>query len=602
MKKINYGVLLFFIPLILKPQVPDKYFGGGINSDLITVSSSDEYQLYSGTETAEAVNTVNGKGLLAKRMEASRFLSQAGFGGSLSMIDTVVKMGIEAWIDSQLVKPPTYYSDTIWDIYDQSKQIFYDNGNTGFFPSRPYSNHMDYAWWNNILQAKDILRQKVAYAFSQILVISASGTLESYGDALASYYDILVRNAFGNFYDMLYEVSLHPAMGIYLTHFQNSKTDTVNNEYPDENYAREIMQLFSIGLDSLNLDGTPALDSLGNRIPTYDNNDITEFAKIFTGLGAGDVSDQVNWTDEPSFDLSFWGTRKDTLMAMYEDHHEPGEKHLLNGYVVPAGQTGMEDIADAIQHLFDHPNVGPFISYRLIQRLVKSNPTPQYVAAVASVFNDNGYGVRGDLSAVVKAILMHPEARDCSWINDPNQGKLREPILRKTQFVNAIGVVFPFLQKYWDYYSYFYKETDQFPLHSPSVFNFYKPEFTPNGPIEDAGNVAPEFEIYNSRTSIGFSRQVYRWIENEKLLQTSWYENNSYASPDLSSLTEIAKDPDALLDHLDVLFTQGQLSEHTRSIIKDTLNEYGTTSDDLDTRIRLATYLIMISPDFNILK
>ncbi len=324
MKKSFYCILLLFFSLIIKAQVPDKFSGAGNNVDLISVSSSNEYQLYNGTQTAEAVNTVNGSGLLAKRMEASRFLSQAGFGGSLAMIDTVVKMGIETWIDSQLVTPPTFYTDTIWDIYNQSKQIYYGNGNTGFFPSRPVDNHMDYAWWNNIIQAKDVLRQKVAYAFSQILVIAADGTLESYGNALASYYDILVRNAFGNFHDMLYEVSLHPAMGIYLTHFQNNKTDTINNEYPDENYAREIMQLFSIGLDSLNLDGTPALDSLGNRIPTYDNNDIGEFAKIFTGLGAGDVSEQVNWTDEPSFDLSFWGTRKDTFMVMYDDHHESG--------------------------------------------------------------------------------------------------------------------------------------------------------------------------------------------------------------------------------------------------------------------------------------
>lgn len=603
MKNFLIILILSGLPgMIITAQVPDIYFGAGNNNSLISVSGSSNSQLYPGTETAEAVNTVNGKGMLAKRMEASRFLSQAGFGGSLAMIDTVVNMGIEAWIDSQFVTPPTYYSDTIWSIWQQSKDIYFGNGNTGFFPSRPDSKHMDYAWWNNILQAKDILRQKVAYAFSQILVISSEGTLQGYGNATANYYDILVRNAFGNFYDMLYEVSIHPAMGIYLTHFENDKTDTTTNEYPDENYAREIMQLFTIGLDSLNLDGTPALDSNGQRIPTYDNNDIAEFAKIFTGLGAGDVSSQVNWTDEPSFGMGFWATKKDTFMTMYEDHHEPGEKHLLNGYIVPAGQSGMEDIQDAIQHLFDHPNVGPFISYRLIQRLVKSNPTPEYVAAVASVFNDNGNGVRGDLKAVVKAILMHPEARECYWINDPNQGQLREPILRKTQFINAIGLILSPLNNYWNYKYWFYDETDHHPLHSPTVFNFYKPGFTPNGPIEDAGNVAPEFEIYNSRTSIGFSRQVYRWVETDKILETSYYEGYEYSSPDLASLMETAKDPDALLDHLDVLLTQGNLSDYTRHIIKNTLNEYGTSNDDLDTRLKLATYLIMISPDFNIIK
>jgi len=600
-KYLLINIIVVLLHFNLNSQVKDIYFGGG-NTDHISASASSSYQIYSGTETANAEKTINGDGLLAARMEAARFLTQAAFGGDMAMIDTVVNMGIEAWIDSQFVKPPVFYTDSVEKIWNESYTVWLNNGNTGSYPARSNYIHMDYAWWQTIMTTDDILRQRVAYALSQILVISAEGDLDGYGNALASYYDILVRNAFGNFHDLLFEVSIHPAMGIYLTHFENQKTDLATNTFPDENYAREIMQLFTIGLDSLNLDGTPALDNDGNRIPTYDNDDIGEFAKVFTGLGAGDVADYVMWTDEPYFGLGGWGAKKDTFMMMYEDQHEPGEKHLLNGYTIPAGQSGMEDIEDAVQHLFDHPNVGPFISYRLIQRLVKSNPTPAYVAQVASIFNDNGSGVRGSIMDVVKAILMHPEARECSWINDPNQGMLREPILRKTQFLKAIGLNLSPLNNYWDYYSWFYNETDQHPLHSPTVFNFYMPNFTPNGPIEEAGNVAPEFNIYNSRTSIGFSRQVYRWVERGIALRTSWYEDYETASPDLASLNEFAKDPDALLDHLDVLLTHGMLSEKTRSIIKQTLNEFGTTSSDIDARVRLATYLVMISPDYNILK
>ena len=179
---------------------------------------------------------------------------------------------------------------------------------------------------------------------------------------------------------------------------------------------------------------------------------------------------------------------------------------------------------------------------------------------------------------------------------------LREPILKKSQFIKAIGLIISPLNNYWNYYSWFYNETSQHPLHSPTVFNFYTPDFVPNGSIENAGNVAPEFGIFNSRTSIGFARQVYRWIEDDRVLQTSWYEGYEYSVSDLASLNEMAKDPDALLDHLDVMFTHGMLSDKTRSIIKQTLNEFGTSSSDIDSRVRLATYLIMISPDYNILK
>ena len=602
MNKIVFFIIGIFMTLPLYSQVEDIYFGAG-NNDQVTVSSSDNAQLYSGVFTANDHNTITGKGMLADTIEASRFLFQAAFGGNKQLITDVINLGIEAWIDSQFLIPPTYATDTINGIYEDSKKIWILNGNDeANYPSRPNHVHMNYTWWQNTMLADDILRQKMAYALSQILVLSSESDLTSYGVAVANYYDRLIKHSFGNFYDLLYEVTRHPGMGNYLTYFRNKKTDESTNTYPDQNYAREVMQLFTIGLDSLNLDGTPALDTAGNRIPTYDNDDIIEFSKIFTGLASGAVAPYITYTEDPYFNLSFYATAKDSLMAMYDAYHEPGEKYLLNGYVVPDGQTGMEDLEDALMHLFNHPNVGPFISYRLIQRLVKSNPTPAYVESVATIFNNNGAGVRGDLKAVLKAILMHPEARECTWINHPQQGQLREPFLRKTHFINSIGLLDNSLENFWNYKYWFYNETGQHPFHSPTVFNFYVPNYVPNGPIEDANLVAPEFQIHNSRTSIGFSKQVYYWVENLVALRTSGYEGYVITNPDFDSLEEIAKDADALIDYLDIRLTHGKLSTNTREIIKETLNEFGTSGFDIDRRIRLATYLIMISPDYSILK
>ncbi|MCT4580753.1 MAG: DUF1800 domain-containing protein [Flavobacteriales bacterium] len=597
MKKIY---LLFGLGLVcnaLLSQVYDDYIGAG-HSDGIVVTTSDNYQLYQGAEYASGDKTLGGQGLVGKQMEASRFLSQASFGADMELINEVADLGIENWIDQQLNTPPTYYTDTLDSIYHKSLGIYVANGgDSADYPIRPNHVHMDYAWWQNNMLAKDLLRQRLAYSLSQICVISLEGGLSGYSAGVANYYDIMVRNAFGNYKDLLLEVSLHPAMGNYLSHMNNPKTDTVNNIFPDENYAREIMQLFSIGLYQLNLDGSYQLDANNNPIPTYTNADIKEFAKVFTGLGVGARLD----TNNTYFGLGIYIADLTVPMQMYEEWHEQGPKYLLDGYVIPDGQTGMQDIEDAVEHLFNHPNVGPFLAKRLIQRLVKSNPTPSYIAAVAGAFNDNGAGVRGDMQAVIKAILLHPEARSCAWSTDPDQGKLREPILKYTDFVKFTDVLSP-LGNYWNY-SYWYKEnTAQHPLRSQTVFNFYGPDYTPSGMISNNGLVAPEFELYNTRTSVGFANQVYYWVESEIMLRTAHYEDYTIARTNLSPLMEVAKSSDAIIDHLDVVLTHGQLSDRTRAIIKETLDQNSISLTELSYRVRLATYLILISPDYNILK
>ncbi len=600
MKKVPIIFSVFYLTCIVNPiaQTPyNDYIGAG-HSNGIIVTTSDNYQLYQGSKTASGIHSIDGSGLIGKQIEASRFLSQASFGADIDLIKEVAETGIENWIENQFQLAPTYYTDTIQSIYNKSFQIYLDNGGDSLnYPSQPNHVHMDYAWWQNTMTAKNKLRQRIAYSLSQITVISLEGTLGGYATGVANYYDIMVRNAFGNYKDLLMEVTLHPAMGSYLSHLNNPKTDTAYNIHPDENYAREVMQLFSIGLYKLNIDGSYQLDANNNPIPTYDNNDIKEMAKVFTGLGVGARTDGNNLY----FGLGLWAADLTVPMIMYEDQHEPGIKTIVDGYIIPAGQTGMQDIQQAITHLFNHQNVAPFVAKRLIQRLVKSNPTPNYISTVASAFIDNGSGVRGDMKAVIRAILLHPEARECSWISDPNQGKLREPILKYTDFAEAVEIITP-LNNFWNY-SYWFKEaTGQHPLRSQTVFNFYNPSYVPSGEIANNNLVAPEFELYNTRTSIGFANEVYKWVESENLLRTANYEDYTISNTNLEPWIEYAKDSDALLDYLDVVLTHGQLTDRTRNIIKQTLNTYSLSLTQLSYRVRLATYLIMISPDYNILK
>lgn len=576
---------------------------GGGNSEGISVSTSSDSKIYEGAYSATGNKTINGEGLVAADMEAVRFLSQATFGPTPELTAYVKEIGIERWIDEQMEMEYTNMVPLVEDIYATCFQIHLDKGGDSLdFPIRPSWYHVDYAWWENMIVGEDLLRQRTAYALSQIMVVSSESNLSGYGPALAAYYDILVDNAFGNYRDLLEGITKNTAMGFYLSHLNNAKTDVENNTNPDENYAREIMQLFSIGLFELNQDGTYKLDGSGNTIPTYNNEDIKEFAKIFTGFGIGERADG----EELNFGNSIYIADATVPMKMYDEWHEPGEKHLLNGYVVPEGQTGEEDIDAALDHLFNHENVGPFISKRLIQHFVKSNPTPQYVSDIAGIFNDNGDGVRGDLGAVVKGILMHEEARTCEWMQDATQGKLREPILRYTTFARQFKGESPFYDRYWNISWNFLEATDQFPLHSPTVFNFFSPFYSPNGPIADAGLIGPEFEIHNSRTSINFANQLYIWIEWEGLSYCRWEEtpegSNNYVRTDLTALYEMAREEDALLDYLDLTLCHGQLSQRTREIIKSTIANYPVSASGLYSRVELASYLVLVSPDYNILK
>jgi len=579
------------------------YLGAG-HSNNITVTASSTQSRTNWNETANATNTINGKGMDGRLLETSRFLAQATFGTDLTYIEDLAadfeSFYFSDWIDQQFNLPLNTPSmgDLTKTIYEDAKTLYENNGGSGPY-NGPTRTHFSYAWWQVNKSNNDLLRQRVALALSEILVYS-----NLFDDSNASgsgyYYDVLLNNSFGNFKDLLLDVTLQPMMGRYLTFFNSPKSDLTVNQFPDENYARELMQLFTIGLSELNQDGSYILDGNGQRIPTYNNDDITEFAKIFTGLGAGAGINNI----APFFGLGFSATDTSVPMAMYDAWHEPGSKNLLNGFTIPAGQTGMQDVEDTINHLFNHSNVGPFIAKRLIQRLIKSNPTPQYISAVAAAFN-NTNGIRGDMKGIIKAILLHPEARTCSWINEPYQGKLREPMVRYFNLLRQIEVNNPHGFD-WNDGNEFHDFTYQAPLQTRSVFSFYSPDFEPNGPIADtgAGLFGPEFQIDDSYTSIGYINTFDSYIYEQNNLYAGidelGLENVTF---DFEALKYLAKDSEVLINHLDKLFTHGQLSNPTRQIIKNAVESFvGTDDTTLLNRSKIALWLITMSPDYAIQK
>ena len=589
--------LVFLSPAIYGQKYID-FIGAGHNRDIKVISSSSKSE-FPLDYVAIPESTINGSGLDAKKMEASRFLTQATLGADIRSINEVAEMGIERWLDDQFKKTPANYQQLVSDVFQITNQWRLNHGDDSTdLDTRANWSHFMYAWWENNMFNDDLLRQRVALALSEILVTSFETDLGVMGEGMASYYDIFSENAFGNYKDILTKVSYHPAMGYYLSHLNNPKNIDSENIHPDENYAREIMQLFTIGLYELNNDGSKKTDLNGNYIPTYDNDDIKEMAKIFTGLGPGAIVPN-EWVTEPDFGYGILITDMTKPMKMYPEWHEPGQKTLLNNYIIPAGNSGDKDIELAINHLFNHPNVGPFICKQLIQRLIKSNPSSQYIDRIASIFNNNGNGQRGDLKAVIKAMLLDPEARTCEAINDPANGKLKEPLLRYTQFSRAIEKDHAY-GNYWNIGYTFWRETGQMVMSSPSVFNFFLPYYQPIGPLADAGLIGPEFQIHNTRTSVGFMNNVYYWTRWGVLFE-NWLKDNPHVYTDYYKLQPMARNPEVLLNYFDILFTYGMLTDETRNIIKETCLDV-INGDFKETRAAIATYLLLISPDFNIEK
>ncbi len=476
---------------------------------------------------------------------AIRFLEQASFGPTTASVARVRELGFSAYIDEQFSLPASTFTTPV------------EGDNTTLVKDRFYSNAMN---------GQDQLRQRVAYALGQLFVVSARDVANV--DAITSYQRMLLENAFSTYAALLEEVTLHPAMGKYLDMVNNKASDN-----PNENYAREVMQLFSIGTVKLAADGTPVLDAQGMPVATYTQAEVEGLARALTGWTFPVAPGATSTTRNPAY---YYGR-----MVAVDSLHDQGEKRILGGVVLPAGQSAAADLSAALGTIAAHPNVGPFISFRLIQHLVTSNPSAAYVQRVSAVFDDNGQGVRGDLKAVVKAILLDDEARrgdDPQYVSN-TEGRLKDPVLFATGLMRSLGPVIASsgLRSY-----VFNMGLDIYA--APSVFNYYAPDYR----IQGTDTLGPEFEIFTSPYIVGrdnfVNALVYNWATT--------------MSVDISSWTALAANTTQLLDAIDTQLFHGSMRDETRTIIANTLAALPGSSNLI--RAQAALYLAATSAEYSI--
>ncbi len=528
--------------------------------------------------------------------EAARFLTQATFGPTLAEISRLRAIGYNAWLASQVTQPASHERQYMeqqelagLDVYQSARQE---------------------AWWLHAIAGPDQLRQRVAFALSELFVVSdQTGDAGGQPIAMGRYYDLLTDNAFGNYRSLLEQVTLSPVMGHYLSMFKNQKPDPGSNIRPDENYAREVMQLFSVGLVQLDSNGNTVRVG-GQPVPTYNQDTIRGFAHVFTGWNwancprdAGGLwweweycpPGQTDWPN-PGWNASWF-----LPMEPWESYHASAEdKQLLtySGVSLPAGMlvgggTAASDLGAALDNIFHHPNVAPFIARHLIKRLVTSNPSPAYIGRVAAIFANNGLGVRGDLGATVRAVLMDSDARHLPSLAS-NGGKLREPLLRQTHLWRAMHATSSDGRyREWNSENYL----GQAALRSPTVFNYFLPDYSPPGELYSLGLSAPEFQI-TTDTSVASvanaldSKIFWYWLGNP------WYSPEDVVI-DLDTELPFANDPVRLIDRYDLLFMSRTMSD----TMFNTLVSYvqGMSNSDIEhrrERVQDAIWLIQTSPEY----
>jgi uncharacterized protein (DUF1800 family) len=523
----------------------------------------------------------------ANDAEASRFLAQASFGPTLAEIARLRALGYHTWLDQQMSLPTSRIDDYLLQVQAQGDPLFQNARMEG--------------WFKNTVTAPDQLRQRVAYAFSQIFVVSdAGGGIENETRGISRYYDMLAGRAFSNYRSLLEDVTLSPVMGQYLSMRGNRRPDVALNVRPDENYAREILQLFSIGLIKLNIDGTPLLVN-NQPVPSYDQFVVKGFAHVFTGWNFGNCSgfefcgagfpDAVGWRQPMQAFASFHHVEPDA---------DPDNDRLLDGFVRPAGGTPQANMAIALNNISNHPNVGPFIARRLIQNMVSSNPSPAYIARVAAVFNNNGTAVRGDLAAVVRAILLDAEARSGHLTQPTTFGKLREPLLRLTHYWRAFDARSADGRfQFWNPESPF----GQGPNRSPSVFNFFLPDYRRPGEITTLGLYSPEFQITTETFITRAANEFFSFTERQHL--GSGFSCSNCILADFRPFQPLAASPATLVDALNGVLMSGQMSAAMRTTLINYLTTLPNTgSNDPGGRVRTweAVQLIMTSPEYVVQK
>ena len=491
---------------------------------------------------------------------AARLLDQATFGPTLTDIQHVQAIGLDPYLTEQFGTAATVLPDLPNPLP------------TVCAPSNPKPCEQSEVW-AAFMTGPDQLRQRVAFALSEMFVVSTN-SISPY--SVTPFHNLLTKDAFGNFATVMKDVTLSPAMGGYLNMLNSGKPVVVNGvtQIANENFGRENMQLFTIGLNQLNQDGTPQLDGSGNLIPSYTQDQVQAFARAYTGWTyAGGAAGK--FTNTPSFDLPMVGV---------EAQHDTAAKILLNGTTLPAGQTSSQDLDGALGNLFNHPNVAPFVCRQLIQHLVASNPSAAYVGRVAAVFNNDGTGVRGNLRAVVRAILLDVEAR--AGDTDPTQdgGHLREPILYLTSVMRALNYVNTDPTGYYGTLSNYSNALGQAPYASPSVFNFFPPSYVIPGSVN-----APEFDLENTATATLRLTQANQLVYG----QISGWKVDLSAT---SALGLMASNPGQLVDSLGTMFMHGQMPTNMRTAIVNHI----TTLTDPAQRVRVATYLVITSSQYKI--
>ena len=506
--------------------------------------------------------------------EASRFLAQASMGATRAEIASVVSLGYAGWLDAQFAMP---VADSRWDwlVANGFTASTHKNDQAGF----------DATMWRKMLSAPDTLRQRITFALSEIFVVAIDGLVGGGWKQFnaAAWADMLEANAFGSHRAWLQQMSLSGAMGDFLTFRGSAKADPTSGALPDENYARELMQLFTIGLVMLNADGTPQLTG-GNATPTYGLPDITGLARVFTGWDF-DLQGQNVGTGTATPDFV------KRPLTQVPARYETGAKTFL-GTTIPAGTDATSGLTMALDAIFAHQNVAPFFSRQLIQRLVTSNPSPAYVARIAAVFADDGSGARGNLKAVVRALLLDREARAAT--NATSYGKLREPILRFTGWARAYAVTSPSGAWAVGDTSDSAKGLAQSPLRSPSVFNFFRPGYVPPDTALDSGELeAPEFQIANESSVVGCVNYLQRAVAG----------SIADLTPDYSSLAAIADDANALLAELNLVLAANQLGATTVSTLATAVATMASGTDTTRrARINAALVLVLAAPEYIVQK
>lgn len=513
--------------------------------------------------------------------EAARFLQHAQFSSSDGEIAAVKAQGAGAWLDAQM---SLNSSTGGWDWLMQRGYGVIDTNK--FYEMEYQSNYMA---WCQIMSAPDGVRRRLALALSEFFVVSGAGvgTISWPQFAMAAYWDVLCKNAFGNFRTLLEEVTLNIAMGEYLNTLGNQKENPTSGRLPDENYAREVMQLFSIGLLQLNADSTPKLGANGQPIETFTQSDVSNLARVFTGYESDNTEGHSESAVAPTYTLRNVGyTRRP--MVLNPSRHSSLQVDFL-GTVIPAGTDGKVALTIALDTLFKHPNVGPFFGRQMIQRLVCSDPSPSYVTRVATIFNNNGKGVRGDLGAVFKAILLDTEATSAAGLSSTTFGKLREPMVRVAQWARTFKATS--LKGTWKIGNPDYSAVDalgQSPLQAPSVFNFFRPGYVPPSTVMAFSKAtAPEFQLVNESTTASYINYLQNflyqgmWVRAPELIASPVNPTATDGPdivPDYSAELALVGNPTGLINRLNLLLCAGQLSAETVSMMVSALSSDQTSS------------------------